>query len=121
MKGSRRALYCACRRDSILAHGLCPTRYTLKRRDASYFGGLREEVLKRDGYSCRGCGAPGRDAMPRWSAPKWLLSEMNPILLELWPEKHPQGLEQFVLNFETCTESDPYPNLCLGRYLIGTL
>jgi hypothetical protein len=34
-----------------------------------------------------------------------VLSEMNPILLELWREKHPQGLEQFVLNFETCTES----------------
>jgi hypothetical protein len=45
-----------------------------------------------------------------------VLSEMNPILLELWREKHPQGLEQFVLNFETCTESGPYPNLliCLG-------
>jgi hypothetical protein len=59
MKGSQRALFCACGRDNILAHGLCPTCYTLKRRDASYFGGLREEVLKRDGYSCRGCGAPG--------------------------------------------------------------
>jgi hypothetical protein len=29
-----------------------------------------------------------------------VLSEMNPILLELWREKHRQGLEQFVLNFE---------------------
>jgi len=53
-KGSERALYCACGRDNILAHGLCPTGYTLKRRDAAYFGGLREEVLKRDGYTCRG-------------------------------------------------------------------
>ena len=26
-----------------------------------------------------------------------VLSEMNPILLELWREKHPQGLEQFAL------------------------
>jgi hypothetical protein len=34
-----------------------------------------------------------------------VLSEMNPILLERWREKQPQGLEQFVLNFETCTES----------------
>jgi hypothetical protein len=51
MKGSQRALYCACGRDSILAHGLCPTRYTLKRRDASYFGGLREEVLKETGIA----------------------------------------------------------------------
>jgi hypothetical protein len=29
-----------------------------------------------------------------------VLSEMNPILLELWWEKHPQGLEQFALDFE---------------------
>jgi hypothetical protein len=29
-----------------------------------------------------------------------VLSEMNPILLELWREKHPQGLEQFALDFE---------------------
>ena len=45
-----------------------------------------------------------------------VLSEMNPILLELWREKHPQGLEQFALNFEKCTESGPYPNplICLG-------
>jgi hypothetical protein len=45
-----------------------------------------------------------------------VLSEMNPILLELWREKHPQGLEQFALNFEQCNESCPYPNLliCLG-------
>jgi len=26
------------------------TCYTLKRQDEEYFGGLREQVLKRDGY-----------------------------------------------------------------------
>jgi hypothetical protein len=26
-----------------------------------------------------------------------VISEMNPLLLELWREKHPQGLEQFAL------------------------
>jgi hypothetical protein len=145
--GKSASSLCACGRGNILAHGLCPTCYTLKRRDAAYFGGLREEVLKRDGYTCRGCGAPGRykrsitvhhrqpgvsllslmiSLCPRCHAKvertQMVLSEMNPILLELWREKHPQGLEQFVLNFEKCTESCPYPNLfiCLGRYLIGT-
>jgi hypothetical protein len=29
-----------------------------------------------------------------------VLSEMNPLLLELWREKHPQGQEQFALGFE---------------------
>ena len=67
-KGSQRVLYCACGRSNILAHGLCPTCYTLKRRDMAYFGGLREEVLKRDGYTCQGCGAPGRRQALNYSA-----------------------------------------------------
>jgi hypothetical protein len=29
-----------------------------------------------------------------------VFSEMNPLLLELWREKHPQGQEQFRLEFE---------------------
>jgi hypothetical protein len=45
-----------------------------------------------------------------------VLSEMNPVLLELWREKHPQGLEQFSLDFETSDEGSRYPDLliCLG-------
>jgi len=48
-----------------------------------------------------------------------VLSEMDPVLLELWREKHPQGLEQFALDFEKCNESCPYTNLlkCLGGLL----
>jgi hypothetical protein len=42
-----------------------------------------------------------------------VLSEMNPILLELWREKHPQGLEQFALDFEERNERSPYPNLLI--------
>ena len=53
------ALCCPCGRPEILALGLCATCYTLKRQDEEYFGGLREAVLERDGYRCRGCGAPG--------------------------------------------------------------
>ena len=34
------------------------TCYTLKRQDAEYFGGLREQVLQRDGYACRVCDDP---------------------------------------------------------------
>src|SRR4051794_7023199 len=54
------AMHCRCGNPKILARGLCSTCYTLKRQDAEYFGGLREQVLQRDGYRCRGCGASGR-------------------------------------------------------------
>jgi 5-methylcytosine-specific restriction endonuclease McrA len=143
-KGSQRVLYCACGRSNILAHGLCPTCYTLKRRDMAYFGGLREEVLKRDGYTCQGCGAPGRrkrsitvhhrqpgvsllslmiSLCPKCHAKvertQMVLSEMNPLLLELWREKHPQGLEQFALDFGKYTESCPCPRLPI--YLNATI
>jgi NMD protein affecting ribosome stability and mRNA decay len=53
-------LCCPCGRPEILALGLCATCYTLERQDVEHFDGLREQVLERDGYRCRGCGAPGR-------------------------------------------------------------
>lgn len=36
---------------------MCSTSYTLERQDEAYFGGHREDVLKRDYYRCRvpGC------------------------------------------------------------------
>ncbi|MGI4756604.1 MAG: HNH endonuclease [Janthinobacterium lividum] len=106
-----------------LAHGLCPTYYTLKRQDADYFGGLREQVLERDGYACRVCGAPGRrkrsivvhHRVPgksvlnlmislcpachaKVSRTKAALRAMPPLLLELWREQHPEGHEQIALD-----------------------
>jgi signal transduction histidine kinase len=46
--GLENAIRCS---PEILALGLCATCYTLKRQDAEYFGGLREQVLERDGYA----------------------------------------------------------------------
>jgi 5-methylcytosine-specific restriction endonuclease McrA len=120
----QRPLCCPCGRAEILALGLCPTCYTLKRQDEEYFGGLREQVLERDEYRCRVCGASGRDKrsiivhhrMPGVSKLDLMISlcpgchakvhrtrvaltAMPPLLLELWREQHPQGHEQVMLDF----------------------
>ena len=120
----QRSLCCPCGRAEILALGLCPTCYTLKRQDEEYFGGLREQVLERDEYRCRVCGASGRDKRsiivhhrePRVSKLDLMialcpgchakvhrtiavLSAMPPLLLELWREQHPDGHEQVMLDF----------------------
>ncbi len=54
---SQTVMHCPCGAAKVLAKGLCSTCYTLKRQDEEYFGGHREEVLKRDDYRCRvpGC------------------------------------------------------------------
>ncbi|WP_232298967.1 HNH endonuclease [Granulicella tundricola] len=123
-KGIQRALYCRCGNEKILALGLCATCYTLKRQDEEYFGGLREAVLQRDDYCCRVCGAsgrrkrsivvhhrvPGRSLLnlmislcpschAKVGRTKTVLSEMPPLLLQLWREQHPKGHEQITLNF----------------------
>jgi hypothetical protein len=123
-KGIQRAMLCRCGNAKILALDLCSTCYTLKRQDEEYFGGLREQVLERDGYRCRGCGAPGRTKRSitvhhripgvsklegmislcpgchaKVERTKMVLSEMNPLLLMLWRERHPKGQEQVMLDF----------------------
>ena len=130
-KGKQRSLYCRCGREKILANGFCATCYTLRRQDEEYFGGLRERVLERDGYACRACGAPGRDKrsiivhhrVPRKSLlhlmislcpgchakvhrTKAVLSQMEPLLLELWREQHPYGHEQTSFDY-TARRQEP--------------
>ena len=108
----------------ILANGFCATCYTLRRQDEQYFGGLRESVIERDGHRCRVCDASGRDKRsiivhhrvpgksllhlmlslcPACHATihrtEAVLSEMRPLLLELWREQHPKGHEQTRLDF----------------------
>ena len=123
-RNAQGALYCRCGREKIRANGHCATCYTLRQQDSRYFGGLRERVLERDGYSCRVCGAsgrskhsiavhhrvPGKSLLQTMIAlcpgchakvhhTKAVLSEMPPLLLELWREQHPYGHEQTMLDF----------------------
>jgi hypothetical protein len=123
--GVQRALHCRCGREKILALGLCATCYTLKRQDDEYFGGLREQVLERDGYCCRVCRASGRrkrsivvhhrvpgksllhlmislcpGCHAKVGRTRVVLSQMPPLLRELWREQHPLGHEQTALDFK---------------------
>jgi hypothetical protein len=118
-KGVQTAICCPCGNERILALGLCATCYTLKRQDAEYFGGLREQVLERDGYACRVCGdpdpgvhhrEPGKSVLHLMIAlcagchakvhrTKVVLTEFPPLLLVLWREQHPEGHEQTYIDF----------------------
>lgn len=127
-KGTQRVMHCRCGRERVLANGLCATCYTLRRQDEEYFGGIREVVLERDGHCCRVCGASGRDKRSitvhhrkpgrsvlnlmislcpgchaKVHRTKVVLTQMPPLLLELWREQHPNGHEQTVLNFKAGT------------------
>ena len=61
-KGVQTAICCPCGNEKILALGLCATCYTLKRQDAEYFGGLREQVLERDGKMVHALATLAADA-----------------------------------------------------------
>ena len=41
-------MHCPCGNAKVLARGVYATFYTRKRQDEEYFGGHREQVLKRD-------------------------------------------------------------------------
>ena len=119
-------MHCPCGRPKVLAKGLCQTCYTLKRQDKAYFGGHREEVVKRDDYRCcvPGCSTIKRGKRsvavhhrePGNSDPAKMLTlclachakvtrtlfvqdDWPELLRVLWREQHPEGHEQVALNF----------------------
>ena len=119
-------MHCPCGNGKVLAKGLCSTCYTLKRQDAEYFGGYREEVLKRDDYRCRvpGCVTTKRGKRsvavhhrePGNSDPAKMLTlclachakvtrtfyvqdDWPEFLRVLWREQHPDGHEQTGIDF----------------------
>lgn len=121
------SICCPCGRDDILALGVCSTCYTLRRQDAEYFGGHREEVLARDGYRCRvpECKTLKRGKRsvavhhrkPGVDDPKWMITLClacharvtrtlflrrwwPKLLVLLWREQHPKAHEQKTLQFQ---------------------
>ena len=123
-KGSQRAMLCPCGNPKILALGLCPTCYTLKRQDDEYYGGMREAVLDRDERRCRTCPnlkrqklavhhrVPGVSKLElmitlclgchaKVTRTQFLQDDWPELLRTLWREQHPAGHEQITLNFKS--------------------
>ena len=119
-------MHCPCGNAKVLAKGLCSTCYTLKRQDEEYFGGHREEVLKRDDYRCRvpGCVTVKRGKRSvavhhresgnsdtakmltlclachaKVTRTLYVQDDWPEFLRVLWREQHPDGHEQRALNF----------------------
>jgi hypothetical protein len=125
-KSRQMVMHCPCGNVKVLAKGLCSTCYTLRRQDLEYFGGYREEVLKRDDYRCRvpGCVTTKRGKRsvavhhrePGNNDPAKMLTlclachakvtrtfyvqdDWPEFLRMLWREQHPDGHEQTGIDF----------------------
>jgi hypothetical protein len=114
----QRGMFCPCGRSEILALGLCPSCYSMKRQDEEKYGGLREAVLDRDGRRCRACPNSERRKLcvhhrvPGISKLELMITlctgchaivERTQIVLGevLWREKHPEGQEQLYLPLDS--------------------
>jgi hypothetical protein len=51
---------CGAKPVELKTLGCCRTCYDRQYRSLRWFGGLRDSILKRDRYRCRGCGARSR-------------------------------------------------------------
>jgi hypothetical protein len=120
----QRGMFCPCGRSGILALGLCSSCYSMKRQDEENYGDLREAVLDRDGRRCRACPnserrklcvhhrVPGVSKLELMitlctgchaivERTQIVLGEMTALLLVLWREKHPEGMEQLYLPLDS--------------------
>jgi hypothetical protein len=122
---------CSCGAKTIELKTLryCRSCYDRQYRSRRLFGGLRDRVLKRDGYRCRGCGARSRLLVHHrdnrneeellltlcigchmrvhhsYGFRHWLPAR----LLRLWREWHEGEPVQLQLSFETVAESIATP------------
>src|ERR1700691_5039639 len=123
---------CACGSLDVVARGMCHRCFTRQHYDRKYFGGHREEVLKRDHSTCQGCfyrpTQEDRDwivvhhRVPGVSKPELMISLcaachaiverlqavhtwLPPQLVILWREQHPGAECQLPLPIECFEES----------------
>ena len=118
---------CRCgERIALKALGCCRSCYDRRHHSLRFFGGLRERVLERDRFRCRGCGKRSalvvhhRDGhnranllvtlcirchirIHRSSRLRYWFSEM---LVRLWRELHPNAPMQLQLTFRNAEKKD---------------
>ena len=119
-QGVQLSFLCPCgKRIALKALGCCRSCYDRRHHSLRFFGGLRERVLERDRFRCRGCGKRSalvvhhRDRRNRAdllitlcirchmriyhsSGWRYWFSEM---LVRLWRELHPNHPVQLQLTF----------------------
>jgi hypothetical protein len=119
------ALLCGCGKAVELRRlGCCRSCYDRRQHSLRFFSGLRERVIRRDGFRCRACGAALRllvhhrarasDArtlitlcmrchmrVHRW---RWFRHELSAMLAQLWTEVHGGAPLQLQLPLRTASE-----------------
>jgi hypothetical protein len=121
--------FCGARTIELKTLGCCRSCYDRQYRSLRLFGGLRDRVLKRDGFRCRGCGARSRLLVhhrDKRNEEELLLTLcigchmrvhhsfgfrhwLPAMLLRLWREWHEGEPVQLQLSFETVAESIATP------------
>ena len=130
----QRVLFCCrCGESRLYAARKCLPCYSRDKRNERHYAGLREEVLKRDGYRCCTCRftpsaeeenrllvvhhcQPGVSELHRMltlcaacharvERTKFLKRDVSNLVRELWRELHPQAHEQTWLPLALSPES----------------
>src|ERR1700730_826732 len=120
---------CGAKLVELKTLGCCRTCYDRQYRSLRWFGGLRDRILKRDRYRCRGCGARSRLVVhhrDRRNEEELLLTLcigchtrvhhsyglrhwLPAMLLGLWREWHEGEPVQLQLSLESVAETVPAP------------
>jgi hypothetical protein len=134
------ALLCQCGKAVELKRlGCCRSCYDRRQHSLRFFAGLRERVIRRDGFRCRACGVGSRllvhhRAMDseertlitlcirchlrvhRW---RWFRHQVSAMLVQLWTELHTGAAVQLQLPLRTASGTDvnkgPYRKLGPSR------
>ncbi|MGH9622714.1 MAG: HNH endonuclease [Bryobacteraceae bacterium] len=107
---AQRNLFCPCGRGLPAIAGLCRPCSRAAAYSRQRFAGLRDQILERDGFRCRACGASGRlhvhHRQPGVNEPDLLITVcarchvrlhrllalrrwIPDLLAVLWAEQHP--------------------------------